>query len=280
MAAGEYKLSFRGAGFVQLWYPGAASDADATAVEVKTGEQKQGLDIALGGVPASITGTVVGDDVSARDAVPETVPPPAGRFDHDEHHRHDRATCADHVDRARRRNGLERTCRTGNRRGRAQPDDGGAAIVQKVPIGSDGTFSLDNVPSPNVYELVVVKTGYATTTQRLDVAGGEQRTGVQITLRKGDGLISGIVTDAAGPLANVTLTATSGATSVTTVSLTDGQQGQVHAARVADARQLHGHRDGRRSRDPDAVADPRVRAEADGRRRSRWARRRARCRAW
>ena len=56
-----------------------------------------------------------------------------------------------------------------------------------MPVGSDGTFTLDNVPSPNVYQLVVVKTGYATTIQRLDVAGGEQRTGVQLTLRKGDG---------------------------------------------------------------------------------------------
>ncbi len=93
--------------------------------------------------------------------------------------------------------------------------------MQKVPVGSDGTFALDNVPSPNVYQLVVVKTGYATTIQQLDVAGGEQRTGVQLSLRKGDGLISGTVSDAAGALANVTITANTGQTSVTTVSLTD-----------------------------------------------------------
>ena len=59
--------------------------------------------------------------------------------------------------------------------------------MQKVPVGADGTFTLTNVPSPNVYELVVTKTGYATSTLQLDVAGGEARTGVELTLRKGDG---------------------------------------------------------------------------------------------
>ena len=46
-----------------------------------------------------------------------------------------------------------------------------------------------------------------------------------ITLSKGDGLISGSVTSATGPLGGVTLTATSGQTTVNTVSLTDGNVG-------------------------------------------------------
>ena len=70
--------------------------------------------------------------------------------------------------------------------------------MQTVPIGSDGSFELTNVPSPSVYDLVVTKTGYATSTQRIDVGAGEDRTGVEITLRKGDGVISGAVNSAAG----------------------------------------------------------------------------------
>ncbi len=219
LAAGKYKISFKRAGYIPLWYPAATSDADATAVEVKTGEQKKGLDIALGGLPASITGTVTGDDVSGSMLYLETAPAGAGAS----------GSTATNTSQTTALPGTTPTSSTGSSAPAApasgapapNPLTGGAAIVQKVPVGSDGTFTLDNVPSPNVYQLVVVKTGYATTIQQLDVAGGEQRTGVQLALRKGDGVISGIVTDAAQPLANVTLTATSGATSVTTVSLTD-----------------------------------------------------------
>jgi hypothetical protein len=215
LAAGKYKISFKRAGYIPLWYPAATSDADATAVEVKTGEQKHGLDIKLGGLPASIAGTVVGDDVSGSTLYLETAPglSPGGG-----------TTAPNTTDAA------PLPAATSSAGAPAAPDagvpapnplTGGSAIVQKVPVGADGTFALANVPSPNVYQLVVVKTGYATTIQKLDVAGGEQRTGVELTLRKGDGLISGIVSDAAGPLQNVTITATSGQTSVTTVSLTD-----------------------------------------------------------
>ena len=101
LAAGKYKLSFKRAGYIPLWYPAATTDADATAVEVKTGEQKKGLDIALGGLPASISGTVSGDDVSGSTLYLETAP--AGRclrIDHDEHERHHGAPRDDHLDRA------------------------------------------------------------------------------------------------------------------------------------------------------------------------------------
>jgi hypothetical protein len=100
------------------------------------------------------------------------------------------------------------------------PPDNGGAVVKQVPVGSDGSFSLTNVPSPSVYNLVVVKTGYATSTQRIDIGAGEQRTGVQLTLNKGDGLISGTITSQTGPLGGVTVTATSGQQTASTVSLT------------------------------------------------------------
>jgi hypothetical protein len=99
------------------------------------------------------------------------------------------------------------------------------ATVTQVPIGADGTFTLTDVPSPSVYDLVVTKPGHATAVQRIDVAAGEERTGIELTLTEGDGVISGQVTSAAGPLPEVTLTATSGGSTVSTMSLTEESVG-------------------------------------------------------
>ncbi|MDP9091927.1 MAG: carboxypeptidase regulatory-like domain-containing protein [Actinomycetota bacterium] len=201
LAAGKYKISFRGAGFVQLWYPGAATDADATTVTLAPNQVQAGLNVSLGGVPASIAGTVVGNDVSAATLFLETIP-----------------------------SGTQ-TASTGPTLlpapvpGVATPPNNGGAVLKTVPIGSDGSFSLTNVPSPSIYDLVVTKVGYATSTQRIDIGAGESRTGVQLTLSKGDGLMSGTVTNASGPLGGATITATSGQSTASTVSLTVGAVG-------------------------------------------------------
>jgi len=184
LPAGDYKITFRGAGFVQLWFPQALSADNSETVTLEANSKRAGLDVSLGGVPASIKGTILGDDVSA-------------------------ATLA-----------LTRPAA-----GTPAADGTTGAVVQTVPIGSDGSFELTNVPSPSVYELVVSKTGYATATQRVDVSAGEERDGVEITLRKGDGVISGLVSSAAGHLGGVTITATSGQTEVTTISLNSGEVG-------------------------------------------------------
>ncbi|GAA1762223.1 hypothetical protein GCM10009795_005870 [Nocardioides hankookensis] len=187
LPAGDYKITFRGAGFVQIWYPQALSADNSKTVTLEANSKKAGLDVSLGGVPASIKGTVLGDDVSAA-SVALTVPVAGGA-------------------------------------GTSGSDSTTGAVVQTVPIGSDGSFELTNVPSPSVYDLVVTKTGYATATQRVDVGAGEERDGVEITLRKGDGVISGAVSSASGALGGVTITASSGQTEVTTISLTSGDVG-------------------------------------------------------
>jgi hypothetical protein len=253
LPAGDYKLTFRGAGFVQLWYPQALDASNATTVTLAANQQHAGLDVSLGGVPATISGTVKGDDVAnatltlrtpggtgttagssgttgtttaattdaggsasgsasgsgatnartvARRAAtgdPSLVPPPAAR-----------ASTGDTGDTA---SAADSTTATDS----SSADAG--AIVTTVPIGADGTFSLANVPSPSVYQIEVSKPGYATSSQLIDVSAGETRTDLDITLRKGDGLISGTVSSTAGPLGDVTLTATSGQTTVTTISL-------------------------------------------------------------
>ena len=204
LVAGKYKLSFRGAGFVEVWYPAAATDADATTITLAAGQVQGGLNVSLGGVPASISGSVVGDDVSAATLFMMTVPPGGT------------SAAAGQVSAL-----LPQSTTPGV----VTPPDTGGAVVMRVPIGSDGSFSLSNVPSPSVYDLVVVKTGYATSSQRIDIGAGEARTGVQITLSKGDGLISGTVSSPTAPLGGATITATSGQTTVNTVSLTGTSAG-------------------------------------------------------
>jgi type II secretory pathway pseudopilin PulG len=185
LPAGDYKITFRGAGFVQLWFPQALSADNSETVTLEANSKRAGLDVSLGGVPATITGTVLGDDVSA-------------------------ATLALTVPTVGTTTGGDTTM---------------GAVVQTVPIGSDGSFELTNVPSPSVYDLVVTKTGYATASQRVDVSAGEERSGVEITLRKGDGVISGAVSSASGSLGGVTITASSGQTEVTSISLNSGDVG-------------------------------------------------------
>jgi 5-hydroxyisourate hydrolase-like protein (transthyretin family) len=183
LSAGDYKVTFRGAGFVQLWFPQAVDAADAETLTLEPKTQKAGLDVALGGVPASIAGTVQGTDVSASTL---TLMRPLS--------------------------GLAGSSATAAEEG---------ATVMSVPVGDDGSFLLENVPSPSYYDLVVEKPGFATSTQRIDVSAGEERTGVEITLRQGDGVISGVVSSAGGPLGGATIVATSGQTTVTTQSVTD-----------------------------------------------------------
>jgi 5-hydroxyisourate hydrolase-like protein (transthyretin family) len=196
LAAGQYKISFRGAGFVQVWYPGAADDSDATTITLSTGQIRGGLNVSLGGVPATIAGTVTGSDVSASTLYLETVPQGT-------------TTTAS-----------ARTSLLAQPPVPVTPPNNGAAVVEQVPIGSDGSFTLSNVPSPSVYQLVLVKPGFATSSQRIDVSAGENRTGVQLTLNKGDGLIEGTITSQSGPLSGVNISATTGQQSTNTVSLT------------------------------------------------------------
>ncbi|MCL2781561.1 MAG: carboxypeptidase regulatory-like domain-containing protein [Actinomycetia bacterium] len=210
LAAADYKISFQGAGFVQLWYPAAATDTAATAVTLPAATAKTGLDVVVGGVPASITGKVVGDDVAAATLYLERPPANAPT-----------ATTAP-ADNSAAPVGAASA-------GAVPPPDNGNALVQTVPIGSDGSFTLTDVPSPSVYDLVVTKAGYATATQRIDISAGEARTGVVITLAKGDGVIAGTVNSPTGPLGGVTVTATTGAVSVQTVSLSGGTTGALGA---------------------------------------------------
>ena len=223
---GDYKLRFRGAGFTDVWYPEAIEPTTADPVTVVSGEATPGIDVRLGGIPASLAGTIAGDD-------------PAG------------ATVAVHLP-----------------MGTAQPLGGAAGqeapppedplaqpVVTSTVVDASGEFLLEGIPSPGTYSLVVSKEGYATEVQLVNLAPGEDRAGVEMRLRRGDGVISRTVQTDDGPLGGATITASDGRTTVTTSSLTRDQVGVV-AAILAHPRDLHHRRlHGRlRHRDPHRLA--------------------------
>jgi hypothetical protein len=178
LGPGTYKLRYRGAGFTELWYPDSLTADNAKAVTLE-GPSQMNLDVQLGGVPATLSGQVVGADPSGATLTLEL--PAAGA--------------------------------------------GGPAVVMTQTLDATGTFSLTDIPSPGSYDLIVSKQGYATATQQIDVGGGEQRKGVTITLRPGDGSISGQVSTASGPFGGATISASDGRTTVSTVSVSQGAVG-------------------------------------------------------
>ncbi|MET0866369.1 MAG: carboxypeptidase-like regulatory domain-containing protein, partial [Nakamurella sp.] len=197
LPAGSYKVRVRGAGFAEIWYDNALTAADAKDITLQVGQQIGDLQVTLGGLPASVSGEVIGADVAGAVL---TVQVPVEFLPADPPAVADQAAAAS-----------------------AQAQDG--AVLRTVPIGSDGLFEISDIASPAVYDLVVSKTGFATESQRVDLSGGESRTGVQLRLRTGDGLISGTVTGPDGPLGGAIVSATTGTTTVQTVSLTEGTIG-------------------------------------------------------
>ncbi len=198
LPAGAYKLRARGAGLAEIWYLNALSGSDAKEITLNVGQQLTDLQITMGGLPASVSGQVVGSDVAGAVL---TVQVPVEFLPADPQ------AVADE----------EAT---------VSAQDPAGAVLTSVPIGSDGLFEVTDLPSPKIYDLVVTKTGFATESQRVDLTGGESRTGVQLRLRTGDGQIGGMVTGPDGPIGGAVVTATTGTTTVETVSLTEGTVGE------------------------------------------------------
>ena len=64
LPTGTYKLRFRGAGFAEVWYPAALSGEAAKEIALQPGKNVTNLTVQLGGLPASVSGRVIGDDVA------------------------------------------------------------------------------------------------------------------------------------------------------------------------------------------------------------------------
>ncbi|MGH9188278.1 MAG: carboxypeptidase regulatory-like domain-containing protein, partial [Acidimicrobiales bacterium] len=99
------------------------------------------------------------------------------------------------------------------------------AVVKSAAVDATGAFRLESVPSPGSYILQLSKTGFSKTRQAVRLEAGQTVEGIEILLRRGDGSIAGRVFGPDGPLGGVTVTATDGANTVATVSLTEGDVG-------------------------------------------------------
>ena len=248
MPAGSYKMRFRSAGFAEVWYPNALTGADAKAVQLDAGQKLTNLQVTLGGLPGTISGQVMGADVagailtvqvpqqylqtqtpSATPTAPQTVTAQPATEVTNAAVTHSAPPSTDSSGSPPGLRGLADALAPGDDTGAAAgstsaasngsgQQDGG--VLRTIPIGSDGLFTLDSLPSPAVYDLIVSKAGYATDTQRVDLSGGESRSGVVLVLRTGDGLISGTVMGPDGPLSGAVITATSGSNTTRTLSLT------------------------------------------------------------
>jgi hypothetical protein len=175
LAAGTYKVEFSGAGFTQIWYADSLGADSATAITLKAGQKVVGVDVRLGGLPASVSGQVVGANASGATLTLELPPSAPG---------------------------------------------GLGSVVTTQTLDASGNFSLTGIPSPSVYDIVISLAGYATATQVVDLAAGETRSGMVITLHQGNGSIAGTISTAAGPLGGATISASDGTTTDSSVSLT------------------------------------------------------------
>ncbi|MCU1373390.1 MAG: carboxypeptidase regulatory-like protein, partial [Actinomycetia bacterium] len=92
--------------------------------------------------------------------------------------------------------------------------------------GPVGQWSLTGLPTPATYVVTFLLDGYGIETLALDLAAGEIRSDVNVSLVSGTGSISGVVKEAGGSaLGDVTVTVTGSATPIVTKTLTTGDVG-------------------------------------------------------
>lgn len=99
------------------------------------------------------------------------------------------------------------------------------AEVARVDVAPDGTFLFEEVPSPAAYVLAIAKQGFSAERRPVRLNGGQAAEGIEVLLRAGNGTIAGEVVGPDGALGNVTIEATDGVSTISTVSLTTGDLG-------------------------------------------------------
>lgn len=99
------------------------------------------------------------------------------------------------------------------------------ATVTDVDVSADGSFAFEEVPSPARYQLVIEMPGFATQTRDVVVGPAQTLEDIEVVMTEGDGSIRGRVQAPGGPLGGVTVEASDGTTTISTVSLTEGDVG-------------------------------------------------------
>ena len=177
-----YFVRFQVAGFGETWFRRGASIQDATGIDLVAGQDLVDVDVALGGQPGSISGTVVGEDVDGALVVAQI---PGSSFEGS-----DLAPIASRL---------------------------ASAVVDAT-----GEFTLGNLPTPAGYEVVVTKVGFAPQVRTIALDPGEDRRDLEILLRRGGGVISGTVVDLGGnAIPGAVVVVSDGQTRVTTRTLSE-----------------------------------------------------------
>ena len=227
LPAGNYDLSYSGAGFAELWYPDAISAASAKPVTLTSKQVATGVDISIGGLPATLSGQVSGPNVAGA-VLTVQLPTP-------------QPVIASSTPRTATTGGSGGGGSGGGGSGGGGSGSGGSGsggsgsgaatgivggvtaggtVVTSVTLPLGGAFDLPGIPSPATYQLVVIAAGDAPTVQEITLGGGQDRSGISIALTPGNGAIKGTVSSSKGPVGGATVTATSGSTTYTTVSVT------------------------------------------------------------
>jgi hypothetical protein len=177
-----YFVRFQVAGFGETWFRRGVSIQDATAIDLVAGQDLVDVNVALGGQPGSVSGTIVGEDVDGALVVAQI---PGTSFEGSD---------------------LAPT----------------ASRLASVAVDATGTFTLANLPTPAGYEIVVTKAGFAPQVRTIALEPGEDRRDLEILLRRGGGVIAGTVVDLAGSaIPGALVVVSDGQTQVTTRTLSE-----------------------------------------------------------
>jgi hypothetical protein len=105
-------------------------------------------------------------------------------------------------------------------------DDARQAPIGATTTDTGGTYSFGNLPTPGLYELSFEAPGFQSNNAEVLLTGGQAGVANTVRMSAGPGSITGTVTDGQGPVGGVTVTATSGPTTVTTATPTTGVVGR------------------------------------------------------
>ena len=101
------------------------------------------------------------------------------------------------------------------------------AEVTRLEVAADGSFTMSDLPSPALYELIIEKSGFSSAQREVQVRPGQTVRGIEIVLTEGNGVVSGVVEGPSGPLGNVTVDISDGSTERRSFTLTTaGNVGQ------------------------------------------------------
>jgi hypothetical protein len=170
-----------------VWYPAAPDQASADELKLEPAQVKEALNVALTGKAGAVSGEIVApESAGAAAALEVTV-----------------------------RQVLEQA-----------DGDGGVAPPAMPATVTGNVFSVADLPTPAVYEIVITSPGFDTRTFTETLAAGENKVINTITLSAAQGAVQGLVTDGNGvPLGAVEIAVRSGSFEKKTKTPTAGNVG-------------------------------------------------------